>query len=218
MNKVITINLNGNAYQLDEGGYEALRLYLEQAEARLADNPDRTEIIKDLEQSIAERCLRYLGRAKNVVSTAEIEQILREVGPVEGSQSGSAAAEPPGSTRSTAPGAPSTAAGAGATTRLYQIREGAMISGVCNGIAAYLSIDPTIVRVVFVILGLPMTPLFHGVGIPLYLLLMFLIPYAKTSEELAAAQGTHAGLPYRVQRVVEKIKGKMFGKPVKTAI
>ena len=29
MNKVITINLGGNAYQLEEGGYDALRAYLE---------------------------------------------------------------------------------------------------------------------------------------------------------------------------------------------
>ena len=35
MQKVIAINLNGNAYQLDERGYEALRAYLEQAEHEL---------------------------------------------------------------------------------------------------------------------------------------------------------------------------------------
>jgi hypothetical protein len=40
MQKVITINLNGNAYQLDETGYEALRAYLDHAEAQLANNPD----------------------------------------------------------------------------------------------------------------------------------------------------------------------------------
>ena len=41
MQKVITINLNGNAYQLDERGYAALLAYLETAERQLADNPDR---------------------------------------------------------------------------------------------------------------------------------------------------------------------------------
>ena len=41
MNKVITINLGGNAYQLEEGGFDALRAYLETAAARLKDNPDR---------------------------------------------------------------------------------------------------------------------------------------------------------------------------------
>src|SRR5262249_42716164 len=53
MQKVITINLNGNAYQLDERGYDAMRAYLEQAERQLAGNPDQAEILADLEQAIA---------------------------------------------------------------------------------------------------------------------------------------------------------------------
>ena len=83
MQKVITINLNGNAYQLDEAGYEALRAYLAEAEAQLGGNPDALEIIRDLEQSIAEKCQRHLGPGKSVVTTAEIEQMLREIGPVD---------------------------------------------------------------------------------------------------------------------------------------
>ena len=83
MQKVITINLNGNAFQLDEHGYEALRAYLEHAEAQLGGNPDASEIIRDLEQSVAEKCQRLLGPGKSVVTTAEITQILREIGPVE---------------------------------------------------------------------------------------------------------------------------------------
>ena len=45
MQKVISINLNGNAYQLDESGYDALREYLTVAERELAINPDRAEIL-----------------------------------------------------------------------------------------------------------------------------------------------------------------------------
>ena len=37
--------------------------------------------------------------------------------------------------------------------RIYQVKEGAMIAGVCNGIALYLGIDPSIVRVLFIVLG-----------------------------------------------------------------
>ena len=55
MNKVITINLDGNAYQLEEGGYDALRAYLETAAARLQGNPDRDEILSDIERAIAEK-------------------------------------------------------------------------------------------------------------------------------------------------------------------
>ena len=35
--------------------------------------------------------------------------------------------------------------------RLYQIREGAIVSGVANGLAAYFNVDPTIVRVAWVV-------------------------------------------------------------------
>jgi hypothetical protein len=60
MKKVITINLNGNAYQIDESGYAALVAYLEGAERQLEDNPDRAEIVADLEQAIAEKCRGFL--------------------------------------------------------------------------------------------------------------------------------------------------------------
>jgi len=45
MQKVITINLNGNAYQLDETAYGLLRTYLDGAERQLKDNPDNAEIV-----------------------------------------------------------------------------------------------------------------------------------------------------------------------------
>jgi hypothetical protein len=41
MHKVVTINLNGQAYQFDGEACEALRAYLDRAEAQLRDNPDR---------------------------------------------------------------------------------------------------------------------------------------------------------------------------------
>ena len=85
MQKVITINLNGNAYQLDETAYGLLRTYLDAAELQLKDNPDKAEIISDLEQAIADKCNRVLGARKTVVSTAEVKQIIEEMGPVEGS-------------------------------------------------------------------------------------------------------------------------------------
>ena len=48
MRTVITISLNGNAYQLDAVGFDALRAYLQVAEQRLAGNPDQDEILADL--------------------------------------------------------------------------------------------------------------------------------------------------------------------------
>ena len=202
MQKVITINLNGNAYQLDEQGYEVLRVYLADAHARLATNPDRSEILRDIEQAVAEKCMRVLGPGKTVVTTAETEQILREIGPVD---SGNGASQSSG-------GPVEPGDGATAARRLYQIREGGMISGVCNGLAAHFNLDPTIVRVAFVLAGviemaITRDPPVMTVGT--YVLLMMVVPYAKTSEELAAAQGTSETLPFKMQRIVERVKAKI---------
>ena len=192
MHKVITINLNGNAYRLDEPAYDRLRAYLTQAEVQLAGNPDRAEILRDLEQSIAEKCQRSIGPGKTVVSAIDVEQILREIGPIEGD------VRPPSQS-------------APAPKRLYQIREGAILSGVCNGLAAYFNVDPTLVRIGFAGSTLVMMVMKLGaLAVPaLYIVLMFVMPYAKTPEELASAQGSSPDVPYKVQRVVEKLKAKL---------
>lgn len=46
-----------------------------------------------------------------------------------------------------------------------------MIAGVCAGFAEYLDVDPTIVRVVYILLIF-----FAGVGVLLYLILWLIIP------------------------------------------
>ncbi|MCC6384309.1 MAG: PspC domain-containing protein [Bacteroidia bacterium] len=49
------------------------------------------------------------------------------------------------------------------------------IFGVCSGLADYFGTDPTIVRVIFVILLL-----FFGTGVLLYLILALIIPDKKS--------------------------------------
>jgi len=56
--------------------------------------------------------------------------------------------------------------------RLYRSRDERMIAGVAGGIAEYFDIDPTIVRIIFVVLALPgFFP-----GILFYLILWAIIP------------------------------------------
>jgi phage shock protein PspC (stress-responsive transcriptional regulator) len=192
MRKVVTISLNGNAYQIEEGGYDALQSYLETAQAKLREDPGRAEILADLEQAIAEKCNRFLSAHKSVVTAEEMQQVLGEMGPVDGQSS----------TDSAQPDSQKSAAGAtsGSTTarRLYQIREGAVISGVCKGIAAYFDIDVAIVRLIFIALAF----LTWGAWILAYIVMMFVIPYASTSEERAAAHGQ----PFDAQHLIDAAK------------
>jgi len=185
MERVVTINLNGNPYQLEEPAYDAVRAYLQHAEAKLAKNPDKAEVVRDLEQAIADKCASYLSPVKSVVADDEMKKILDEMGPVEG--------EPAPSENPQASAKP----GAG-PKRLYRIRDGAQIAGVCAGLGAYFDIDVNWMRVLF----LAATVLTSGFFILVYIAMMFLIPSANTSEEWAAAHG----VPFNAQEVIDRAK------------
>ncbi len=55
--------------------------------------------------------------------------------------------------------------------RLTRSSRDRMIAGVCGGIADYFGIDPTLIRVIFVVLGL-----LAGPGLLLYLALWVVLP------------------------------------------
>lgn len=60
------------------------------------------------------------------------------------------------------------------SVKLYRSRTDKMIAGVCGGLGEYLRIDPTIIRLFFLLLGLS-----SGVGVPVYLVLWIIIPYPE---------------------------------------
>lgn len=55
--------------------------------------------------------------------------------------------------------------------KLYRSRNDVMLAGVCAGLAKYFSMDPTVVRLIFVLLLL-----LGGNGILIYLILWIIMP------------------------------------------
>ena len=199
MRAVIAVSLNGRAYQLEDDAHAALAQYLADAERSLDGNPDRAEILADLEQAIADKCERFLSAHKTVLTRAEIAQVIEQMGPVEaGGADNAKGTEAGGAANATGPSDSGPAQGA--PKRLYQISEGALLSGVCKGIAVYFDVDVAIVRLLFVIAAI----LSGGFAVLLYVAMMFLVPYANTPEEVAAA----GGLPSNARVLVEQWKRK----------
>jgi phage shock protein PspC (stress-responsive transcriptional regulator) len=154
----VTARLNRSTLQFEEAAYARLASYLEEAARTLAGNPDQAEILSDLEQAIADKCHGRMTSGPATVTLAELEPVLEEIGSVQ--VPGGAQAEPQ-------PARP-------ATRPLQQVSEGALISGVCQGIARYFGLDVTLLRVIAVLL------LFVSGGgmIVVYLALMLLLPFA----------------------------------------
>ena len=57
------------------------------------------------------------------------------------------------------------------TKKLYRSTDNEMIGGVCAGIGDYLGIDPTLVRLAFLLLALA-----GGPGVILYIILWMIVP------------------------------------------
>ncbi len=55
--------------------------------------------------------------------------------------------------------------------KLYRSRKERIIAGVCGGLAEYLNIDPTVVRLVWVLFTLA-----YGIGVISYLICWAIIP------------------------------------------
>jgi phage shock protein PspC (stress-responsive transcriptional regulator) len=183
MRRVITVSLNGNAFALDDDAAELLAAYLETAGRNLAGNPDRDEIVSDLEQSIGDKLARYLSPHKTVIAASELRAVLDEMGPVDGPESPSSDDTPMPPPR--------------AARRLHRLPEDGRIAGVCAGVAAYLGLDPTIVRVLFVLLAF-----LTGTTLVIYLVLYLVLPEARTPEDVAAAHGE----PFNARELVARAK------------
>jgi phage shock protein PspC (stress-responsive transcriptional regulator) len=186
MNEVIIINLNGRAYQLEQQGYAKLKAYLAEAAKHLEADPDKDEIVSDLEQAVAEKFDRLLSAIKTVVTEKEIEQVISEMGNVE-SQSEEKKEGQGDEKKSEVK-----------TKHLYRLREGAIIAGVCAGLAAYFNIDISLVRIIFVAL----TFMTGGAWIIAYVVLMFVLPQAETAAEMASAFGE----PFTAQDFVNRAR------------
>jgi phage shock protein C len=61
--------------------------------------------------------------------------------------------------------------------KLYRSRTERQIAGVCGGIAEFTNTDPTVVRVVFVVLAIV-----GGTGLLLYPILWFVVPEAPSHD------------------------------------
>ncbi len=55
--------------------------------------------------------------------------------------------------------------------RLYRSRDERVVGGVCGGLAKYLTMDPTVVRLIFVLLALA-----GGPGLLAYLIMLIVVP------------------------------------------
>lgn len=186
MKQVIQVSLNRQPWSIEIDAHARLEAYLAEAAVALADNPDREEILLDLEQAIADQCRRRMPVQAAVITLGEVAAALEEIGPV---------------TPATGRAAEPAAAAAAMHPPLQQIIQGGWASGVCLGLARHFGIEVTLVRVLALVL------LFFtgGAAILLYGALMLLLPFAALDPQ----QPSPARIPAKLREWTEAARGKI---------
>ena len=173
MKKTLSIHLGRQLFVIEEDAYDRLQAYLKKLEASLANESGITEIVEDIEMRFAELLKQYLGETRQVVTIADIQKAISSLGePEEITEE----AEQPKQTQSNNQNS-------NGQKRMYRDMDNAMLGGLASGLAAYLNIDPVIVRAIFVIFG------FMGFGVPVYIILWIIVPSAKTPSERLQMKG-----------------------------
>lgn len=175
MKKTLTINLAGIVYHIDEDAFARLQSYLNNLEKELKSEEGYKDIIADIESRIAELLNERLSNSRQVVTMTDINEIVEILGDPEiisgmEDESSKSRKKKYSNKRN--------------YRRMYRDPDARVIGGVASGLAAYWRVDPSIVRIIFVLLTI-----FGLAGILIYLILWIILPEAQTTAQKLEMRG-----------------------------
>ncbi len=199
MKKVVNVSVGGRSFCLDEDAYARLAAYFDHFRARLDRDTQssKEEVMADLENRIAELFDQGTGSASyRVVNLALVTKVVEQLGMPDGSKEPESTASCEGGQRQRTEaedeypksgiGVDFTYNGAQGTSRrrLFRDLDNKTIGGVCAGLAAFMNVDVTVVRIVSLL-----ALLLWGTGLLVYLVLWIVVPIAKTPADKCMMRG-----------------------------
>lgn len=188
MKKTLNINLGGIVFNIEEDAYDKLRHYFDSIKKHFAAYPDCDEIVKDIESRSAEKFSEKISPSKQVITIEDTEELIKSMGQVS-----DIAGEEEKETEDEQEPAPR-------SRKLFRDPDDMIIAGVCSGLAAYLSIEPILIRLAFIA-----SIFFGGAGILIYLVLWLIMPEAKTASKQLEMQGYAVTLSGIEKAIKEKV-------------
>ncbi|MBS1597191.1 MAG: PspC domain-containing protein [Bacteroidetes bacterium] len=176
MKKIININFHGRVVPIEETAYDILKQYIESLRKHFANEEGRDEIINDIENRFAELFSERLQKGSTCITDEDVNAIILSMGRPEDFEQDEMSASS-ASTGSSSSGTSSQSSSQQSYIpeephRLYRSENDKILGGVCGGLAAYLRIDPAIVRIIFALISFGG----FGAGILLYIVLWIAVP------------------------------------------
>ncbi|HEX7906066.1 MAG TPA: PspC domain-containing protein [Chitinophagaceae bacterium] len=173
MKKIININLSGRVIPIEDSAYEKLQAYIESLRRYFSKEESRDEIINDIESRIAELMSEKIRKGSGSIVDADIDEIAKSMGRPEDFEAEAETESSSGSVKQTTQQQQQQSSSEKkARRRLYRDTNDKFIGGVCSGIAAYLNVDPAIIRILFAIVTFGG----FGLGFVAYIILWMILP------------------------------------------
>jgi phage shock protein PspC (stress-responsive transcriptional regulator) len=181
MKKVININFQGRVIPIEETAYDILQQYIDSLRKYFAKEEGRDEIINDIESRIAELFSERLKKGITCITDEDVNAVIASMGrPSDFEQADADNLGSATTGTSSEQQAESTTYTASAATprrgRLYRNADDKLLGGVCSGLAAYLGIDPVVVRILFVV--------FFGALFWVYIVLWIIVPSQSAASNI----------------------------------
>lgn len=166
MNKIIKINLAGQAVSIDEQAYNSLSQYMRSLEKHFINTESGKEILEDIEARIAELFFATL-RSNDFISEIHVQEAITLMGTAQdmGAEDNDESQDSQGYKDPK-------------RKKLFRDKDDAIFGGVCSGIGAYYGLDTIAVRIMFILLVM-----LAGAPIVAYILLWAIIPAAITPQD-----------------------------------
>jgi phage shock protein PspC (stress-responsive transcriptional regulator) len=181
MNKTLSVNIGGIVFHIEEQAYDRLNRYLDSIKGYFTSSDGRDEIITDIEARLGEMFQERITGGKQVIVESDVEQVINLMGKPE--QFAEAAGDETSNEQR------STASERRAYRRLYRDDDDRVVGGVCSGFSHYLGLDPLWLRAAFAISFFA-----FGSGFFLYIILMIIMPKARTTAEKLEMRGEKVNL------------------------
>ena len=183
MKKTLTVNLGGTVYHIDDDAYRLLDNYLANLKHYFRKQEGAEEIVNDIEIRIAELFAEKVSAGKQVITLADVEEIIARVGKPEDFGVSDDESEPRKKEQAASAGQGYTRTAT--TRRLFRDPDNKLLGGVASGLAAYFDWDITLVRILMIVLlFVPYCPM-----IILYIIGWIIIPEARTAAEKLSMRG-----------------------------
>lgn len=185
MKKTINVAIGGCSFTIDEDAYNTINGYLERFKGALDSSSSSADVMDELEERIADLMKARLG-GREVVDLRIAQEVVAQLGYPQGYN--------PSEANNAGTGCNardeyhySGTDGERPVRKLFRDPDDKKIAGVCSGLALFLGVDVTLIRIIFLVAFIC-----GSAGLWIYLVIWIAAPEAKTAAEKCELRGIPA--------------------------